>query len=322
METRYISLREIEGNKGQLAGLPANPRRTTDTALGKLMQSIRQDRQMLEMRPMLVYPMEPHRYVVIGGNMRLEALRRMGEAEACCTIIPKEAPVGTLKRILVKDNASFGEWDWQQLADGWDTVELMQWDIMPPFQTAEAEAETNGDKDTDARRKRSQWKSARQAGESVCDLKPQPQMYTRQGRFFIASFRKTDEGLPVSKCKQADMVPLFAESALEAIRGAIGLGSTEGWALVTTPRRRHRDWNFADEVCKQISKATDLEYYPDVAEAKNRHRIDPELRLVYDIKERNVILYDDILTTGSTVKAMRELLEGKNVLVIIGINNN
>lgn len=59
-----------------------------------------------------------------------------------------------------------------------------------------------------------------------------------------------------------------------------------------------------------------------MAEAKNRHRINPELRILKQLDEKNVVIYDDILTTGSTVQAMRELLEGKNVIVIIGINNN
>lgn len=59
-----------------------------------------------------------------------------------------------------------------------------------------------------------------------------------------------------------------------------------------------------------------------MAEAKNRHRINPELRILKQVEEKNVVIYDDILTTGSTVQAMRELLEGKNVIVIIGINNN
>ena len=40
------------------------------------------------------------------------------------------------------------------------------------------------------------------------------------------------------------------------------------------------------------------------------------------VEEKNVIIYDDILTTGSTVGALRNLMEGKNVIVIIGINNN
>lgn len=75
-------------------------------------------------------------------------------------------------------------------------------------------------------------------------------------------------------------------------------------------------------MCKRIEELTGLHYIPDVAEAKNRHRIDPELKLVKQVDEKNVIIYDDILTTGSTVGALRNLLEGKNVIVIIGINNN
>ena len=328
METRLINLAQIEGNRGQLEGLPANPRKATEESLRKLMASIEQDGEMLEARPILVYPLPSGKYIAIGGNMRLEALRRMGRKETYCTILPKDTPVERLKRVLVKDNASFGEWDWQQLADGWSETELMSWDVMPPFQTEQQEPQgqepQEGEpQETDTEiRKRKSWKSERQAGESVSDLKAQPQMYQRHGRFFVASFRKTEKGVPMSECKQADMVPYFAEQAVKLMQGIMQLGETEGWALVTTPRRRHKAWNFADEVCKQIEQRTGLRYIPDVAEAKNRHRINPELRILKQVDEKNVVIYDDILTTGSTVQAMRELLEGKNVIVIIGINNN
>lgn len=318
METKYISLDKIEHNQGQLEGLPANPRRTTEERIQKLMKSIEQDEQMLELRPLMVYPFGDGRYLVIGGNMRLEALRRLGRRETPCTIIPRDTPTETLKRYLAKDNASFGEWDWQQLAEWWDTEQLMQWDIMPPFQTI-GEPQEQPQK---AIRKRKSWKSERQAGESVCDLEPRPQLYQRHGTFFIASFRKTDKGVPISQCKQADMVDFFAENAEALMHGILQLGSTEGWALVTTPRRRHKQWNFADEVCKRIAERTGIAYLPDIAEAKNRHRINPELRILKPVDEKNVIIYDDILTTGSTLQAMRELLTGKNIVAIIGINNN
>ena len=41
-----------------------------------------------------------------------------------------------------------------------------------------------------------------------------------------------------------------------------------------------------------------------------------------DIPESNVILYDDILTTGSTIRACVHLLNGKNIVCVIGIDNN
>lgn len=324
---------QIEGNRGQLEGLPANPRKATEESLRKLMASIEQDGEMLEARPILVYPLPSGKYIAIGGNMRLEALRRMGRKETYCTILPKDTPVERLKRVLVKDNASFGEWDWQQLAEGWSETELMSWDVMLPFQTEqqepqgqepqEGETQEGEPQETDTEiRKRKSWKSERQAGESVSDLRAQPQIYQRHGTFFVSSFHKTDKGVPISQCKQEDMVNFFAEIAEALLHGILQLGSTEGWALVTTPRRRHKQWNFADEVCKRLAERTGIAYHPDIAEAKNRHRINPELTLLKPVEEQNVIIYDDILTTGSTLQAMRDLLQGKNIVAIIGINNN
>lgn len=76
-------------------------------------------------------------------------------------------------------------------------------------------------------------------------------------------------------------------------------------------------------------KRKELEMFPLVAEricdaitAKTRQRINPQFTLNVDIQEHNIIVFDDILTTGATLDAVNKLLPSKNCLYIIGINNN
>lgn len=67
----------------------------------------------------------------------------------------------------------------------------------------------------------------------------------------------------------------------------------------------------------------EIPFYEDSVKASSRQRIDPDFHLVKHPKERNIILYDDIVTTGSTIHATRELLisEGYTVVEVVAISN-
>ena len=94
--------------------------------------------------------------------------------------------------------------------------------------------------------------------------------------------------------------------------------------MVTTPRRRHRDgFHFATALTQAAAQSLRLPFYVDAFRAEDRNRIDPHFELVTDPVQRNVLLVDDIITTGSTIRACRQLLleSGHIVLSIIGIKN-
>ncbi len=97
-----------------------------------------------------------------------------------------------------------------------------------------------------------------------------------------------------------------------------------GWAIVAVPPRRHKVDNFAVAVAKNLAEMAGITCHDDVAEAVNCHRVKPDFRLLKMPPEPNLIVVDDIVTTGSTLMAMRNLLvtSGKNVILIAGICNN
>lgn len=119
-----ISLDRLEENTGQLPGLPENPRFITEDKMAKLKENITAYPQMLEWRSLLVYPLDNGNYILIGGNQRLKALRELGHTEAPCIIIDKETPIEKLKALTVLDNASFGKFDMDALANMWDDAQL------------------------------------------------------------------------------------------------------------------------------------------------------------------------------------------------------
>ena len=114
-----LKLSKLEANKGQIPGLPKNPRVIKDEKFKKLVKSIEDNPEMTSLREILVYPHEG-KYVVIGGNMRLKAMKELGYKEAPCKVIPEETTVEQLQAYTIKDNSGFGEWDFDMLSSEWD----------------------------------------------------------------------------------------------------------------------------------------------------------------------------------------------------------
>ncbi len=123
MEIVEIPLGEIEQNVGQIDGLPKNPRQWTRKDLDALKKSIDNLPELLELRGLIVYP-HNGKYVILGGNMRYEALKGLKAKSAPCMIVDKDMSLEKLKKIVITDNGSFGEWDWDELANMWDDCNL------------------------------------------------------------------------------------------------------------------------------------------------------------------------------------------------------
>lgn len=126
-----MNISKIQPNKGQIEGLPANPRIIKDERYQRLKQSIQEDPEMLELRELLVYPLN-NEYIIIGGNMRYEALKELGIEEVPVKIIPKETSVEKLKAITIKDNIAYGQWDFDLIGNEWNIEELNEWGFEMP----------------------------------------------------------------------------------------------------------------------------------------------------------------------------------------------
>lgn len=130
-EKKNIQIELIETNKGQIEGVPANPRVIKDKKFKKLVKSIEKNPEMLDLREILVYPLGD-KFIAIGGNMRLEAVKKLGYKEVPCKVLPVETPAENLRAYILRDNASYGEWDFDELANCWDIEELELADIDVP----------------------------------------------------------------------------------------------------------------------------------------------------------------------------------------------
>lgn len=119
-ETKKLPITQLHRNNGQVPGLPRNPRVIKDSNFQKLKASIQEDPEMLELREIIALRTDKDKYVIIGGNMRFEALKALNIETATCKVITGSPDLEQLKRIILKDNSAFGQWDFDILANEFD----------------------------------------------------------------------------------------------------------------------------------------------------------------------------------------------------------
>lgn len=147
-EYRNVAIGLLEENKGQIEGLPANPRQWTRMDLDSLKKSIEETPELLEARGCIAVPHDG-RFVVLGGNMRLSACRELGIKEVPCYVFPESTPTAKLKEIVIKDNGSFGAWDFDMLANEWSDLALSDFGVQIPEEWGAA-ATANDSEGTDS----------------------------------------------------------------------------------------------------------------------------------------------------------------------------
>lgn len=127
-------------NTGQIAGLPSNPRQWTKAQLDNLKASIEETPELLEARGCIVDYHEG-KYVCLGGNMRYAACKALGMSELPCYVVPEGTTILKKKEIVAKDNGSFGNWDYDALANEWGDLDLAGWGVSIPPEWGAAAAD-------------------------------------------------------------------------------------------------------------------------------------------------------------------------------------
>lgn len=130
MET--ISISKLQSN-------PNNPRSIKKDKLEKLKASIASFQEMMELRPIIV----DENWMVLGGNQRYQAIKSLGLTEIPATWVKQVSTLTEEQKheFIIKDNASFGEWDWEMLANEWDERLLNDWGLDLPDMSAVDEIE-------------------------------------------------------------------------------------------------------------------------------------------------------------------------------------
>ena len=182
-------------------------------------------------------------------------------------------------------------------------------------------------KDLFAEKKRAAWKDVQQT-EARCDFAPNKvRISYRNPQFGIISlWKKSVYGRTLTDIKaDPDMVEFFAVNVAKLVGQILGSSLSLGdWAIVTSPKRRHKERNFASLISARLGSLLGIPFYEDVAECHSKHRVGAVFSFGAEPpKERNIIVFDDFVTSGATMISMRELLLplGKNLVFFTGINN-
>ena len=113
---KQVPLKDIKPN-------PNNPRVIKDDKFAKLVQSLKDLPEMASVRPIVVN----QDMIVLGGNMRLKAMKEAGWKQAPVEVVDWDED--KQRQFIIKDNVGFGEWDWEMLANEWDTEQLEDWGL-------------------------------------------------------------------------------------------------------------------------------------------------------------------------------------------------
>ena len=114
---QQVKISKVKGN-------PSNPRIIKNDKFKKLVKSIQEFPEMLKLRPIVV----DEDMMVLGGNMRLKASKEAGLKDVWIDIA-EGLTEEQKKEFIVKDNVGFGEWEWDMLANEWDSVQLAEWGL-------------------------------------------------------------------------------------------------------------------------------------------------------------------------------------------------
>lgn len=116
---------------------PSNPRVIKDDKFKALVKSIKEFPEMLELRPIVINSDN----IILGGNMRLRACKEAGLTEVPI-IYASSLDQDKQNEFIIKDNVGYGEWDWDTLANEWDTDLLADWGLeIPDIEMTQLEAQ-------------------------------------------------------------------------------------------------------------------------------------------------------------------------------------
>lgn len=295
MEVKEISVQELREYEN-------NPRRN-DSAVDAVAKSIK---EFGWKQPVVI----DSDNVIVCGHTRFKAARKLGLEKVPCIVAADLTPA-QIKAFRLVDNKTneLASWDMALLDEEFRSITDVDmsgfgWDI------------------TDRSLRQRSWTRV----EKLCDLKKRIKQFSQGEMIYSTCFEVGKTGTPIDKIKQdrANVEP-FSDCLCDWLDKVVGGNLTKGdWCIVTTPRRRHRNgFHFATEICRSTAQKLSLPFYEEIFRAKDRSRINPEFYLEQTPKERNVILYDDIISTGETIRVCRQLLfeAGYVVLCVISIKN-
>ena len=127
VEVREIPIGMLSENTGQIPDVPRTPRKITKEKFEDLCESIRKSPEMKYLDEIRVYPYNG-RFVVISGNHRYKAYKKLGWENVLCKVLPEDTPKEKLREYVMKENMHYAEND-DKMLNQWNLKELADWRV-------------------------------------------------------------------------------------------------------------------------------------------------------------------------------------------------
>ena len=252
--------------------------------------------------------------VILAGHTRYQAALSLGLAEVP-VLYANDLTPAQAKAYRLADNKVGEESRW---LNEFLFAELEALELEAP----DLDVEAFGFEAADDMRRQNSWHNAGKR----CNLTRKITLREKEGFLYTSFYSVGKEGRPIEEIKEdPSLVPVFADNLCDYILKTLGGNLDKGdWCICTTPRRRHKEgFHFSTEICRAASGHLGIPFHEGAIESKSRSRIMTDFTLVADPPEHNVILYDDIMSTGITMRDSRDLLTeaGHSVLPVVAIRN-
>lgn len=180
IQAQEIELSRLVPNRGQIEGVPTNPRKHTKECVERMKKSIKETPLMLEVNELTAYDNNGE-LVIIRGNLRYKALKALGRKTAPVKILPADTPKETVNEIVIKDNVHYGDWDVDMLSSEWDKDQITDWGIdtagwfkeeKPKKEKEEEEPEDDQDEEEDEKEEfyRSMFKDVLYESDNIYEI--------------------------------------------------------------------------------------------------------------------------------------------------------
>lgn len=167
-------------------------------------------------------------------------------------------------------------------------------------------------------------KAWRKGFEPRCDFLSKIHVSQQAGLLIFSRWRTSAKGRTLSEIKADGLeIAHFASEISAMLMKAFKCFSQEQWAVVCAPKRRHKQRNFASLVAAEIAAALGIAFYEDAFIAHSKQRVNAIFTLSIVPPQPNLIVFDDIVTSGSTLKAIFNALKAldKTLIFTVGIDN-
>ena len=115
----------INKNINDLVQAEYNPRQLTEKQFTDLKNSIN---EFGFVDPVIVNTNTERKNIIIGGHQRVKVAKTMGIKDVPCVEV--DLNFNEEKKLNVRLNKNTGEWDWDILANNFDTTDLLDWGFL------------------------------------------------------------------------------------------------------------------------------------------------------------------------------------------------